>query len=139
MRFWLLPVLALWWCSQEARVPDTYPSGPDSQVQEGVPKGRIEGPLVWKSTIYPNSIRQYWIYVPAQYDPGKPAGLMVFQDGHQYVALDREYRVPIVFDNLIAAKAMPVTIGVFVNPGHSGDELPKDPWRSSNRSNEYDV
>jgi enterochelin esterase-like enzyme len=34
---------------------------------------------------------------------------------------------------------MPVTIGVFVNPGHAGDELPKDPWRSSNRSNEYDV
>ena len=54
---------------------------------------------------------------------------MVFQDGHQYVAQIARYRVPIVFDNLIAAKAMPVTIGVFVNPGHNGEELPKDPWR----------
>ena len=69
MRLLLLPVLALWWFSQEARVPDTYPPGPDSQPQAGVPKGRVEGPLVWKSTIFRNTIRQYWIYVPAQYDP----------------------------------------------------------------------
>ena len=136
---WLMLAVALASLSQEARVADTYPLGPDSQVREGVPKGRIEGPLVWKSTIYQNTVRQYWIYVPAQYDPSKPAALMVFQDGHQYVALDRDYRVPTVFDNLIAARAMPVTIGVFVNPGHAGEELPRDPWRSSNRSNEYDV
>ena len=139
MRSLMLAAVALASLSQEARVADTYPLGPDSQVREGVPKGRIDGPLVWKSTIYQNTVRQYWIYVPAQYDPSKPAALMVFQDGHQYVALDRDYRVPTVFDNLIAARAMPVTIGVFVNPGHAGEELPKDPWRSSNRSNEYDV
>jgi enterochelin esterase family protein len=139
MRSLMLAVVALASLSQEVRVPDTYPLGPDSQVRDGVPKGRIEGPLVWKSTIYPNTVRQYWIYVPAQYDPAKPAALMVFQDGHQYVALDRDYRVPTVFDNLIAAKAMPVTIGVFVNPGHAGEALPENPWRASNRSNEYDV
>jgi gluconolactonase len=68
MRLLLLAALALSWFSQETRVPDTYPLGPDSQVHDGVPKGRIEGPLVWKSTIYPNTIRQYWIYIPAQYD-----------------------------------------------------------------------
>jgi enterochelin esterase-like enzyme len=27
---------------------------------------------------------------------------------------------------------------VFVNPGNSGEELPADPWRGSNRSFEYD-
>ena len=64
---------------------------------------------------------------------------MVFQDGHQYVSSDREYRVPIVFDNLIPPKAMPVTIGVFVNPGHNRRGAAKGPWRSSNRSNEYDI
>jgi enterochelin esterase-like enzyme len=99
MRSLMLVVFALASLSQEARVADTYPLGPDSQVREGVPKGRIEGPLVWKSTIYQNTVRQYWIYVPAQYDASKPAALMVFQDGHQYVALDRDYRVPTVFDN----------------------------------------
>jgi len=38
--------------------------------------------------------------------------------------------VPLVFDNLIAAKEMPVTIAIFLNPGMRGDQ--------SNRSFEYD-
>ena len=138
MRSLMLAVVAVAALSQDTRVPDTYPPGADSQPRAGVPKGRVEGPLVWKSTIFADTVRQYWIYVPAQYDPRKPAALMVFQDGHQYVALDREYRVPIVFDNLIASHEMPVTIGVFVNPGHGGDTLPENPWRASNRSSEYD-
>jgi len=44
---------------QGGRVPDTYPLGPDSERQPNVPKGRVEGPLVWKSTIYSNTVRQY--------------------------------------------------------------------------------
>jgi enterochelin esterase-like enzyme len=138
MRSLISAVVAVAALSQDARVPDTYLPGTDSQPRAGVPKGRVEGPLVWKSTIFVDTVRQYWIYVPAQYDPQKPAALMVFQDGHQYVAPDREYKVPIVFDNLIASHEMPVTIGVFVNPGHAGDALPENPWRASNRSNEYD-
>ena len=47
--------------------------------------------------------------------------------------------MPIVFDNLIHKKEMPVTIGIFINPGHAGEELPADPWRGSNRSFEYDT
>src|SRR5258706_10786191 len=117
---------------------DDYTLGPDSQPQPGVPKGRVVGPLVWKSTVFASTFRQYWIYVPAQYDPSKPAALMVFQDGHKYVSTEEEYRVPVVFDNLIAKREMPVVIGVFVNPGHPGAELPADPWRASNRSYEYD-
>ena len=92
MRSLILAAFAMASLSQEARVPDTYTLGPDSQVHAGVPKGRIEGPLVWKSTIFPNTVRQDRIYVPAQYDAAKPAALMVFQDGHKYVDLDR--RVP---------------------------------------------
>ena len=64
---------------------------------------------------------------------------MVFQDGHKYVNTEQEYRVPVVFDNLITKGEMPVTIGVFINPGHAGGELPADPWRASNRSFEYDT
>jgi enterochelin esterase family protein len=77
------------------------------------------------------------LYVPAQYD-GTPAALMVFEDGHQYVDEGREYRVPVVFDNLIRRREMPATIGVFVNPGHVGDALPENAWTASNRSVEYD-
>ena len=68
-----------------ARAADDYTLGPDSQRQPGVPQGRVEGPFVWKSTIFGGTIRQYWIYVPAQYDAAKPAAVMVFQDGHKYV------------------------------------------------------
>jgi enterochelin esterase family protein len=122
-----------------ARAADDYKLGPDSMSQAGVPKGRIEGPLVFKSRIFRNTVRQYWVYVPVQYDAAKPAAVMVFQDGHKYVNTEQEYRAPVVFDNLIHKKEMPVTIGIFVNPGHAGDELPADPWRASNRSQEYDT
>jgi enterochelin esterase family protein len=122
----------------QASAPEPYTLGPDSQVQPGVPRGRVEGPFIWKSTIFPGTIRQYWIYVPAQYEPAAPAAVMVFQDGHKYVNVEQEYRVPVVFDNLIARGQMPVTIGVFVNPGHRGDTLPENPWRADNRSFEYD-
>ena len=87
MRSLMFAVVAVAALSQDARVPDTYAPGADSQPRAGVPNGRVEGPLVWKSTIFADTVRQYWIYVPAQYDPQKPAALMVFQDGHQYVAL----------------------------------------------------
>jgi enterochelin esterase-like enzyme len=138
MRLLPLTLVALGWIAQDARAPDTYPLGPDSRRQAGVAAGVVHGPMVWKSTIFQNTVRQYWVYVPAGYDAAKPAALMVFQDGHAYVKADGDYRVPIVFDNLIAKGEMPPTIGVFVNPGHSGEELPADPWRASNRSFEYD-
>jgi enterochelin esterase family protein len=118
---------------------DDYKVGPDSQPKPGVPEGKVEGPIVFKSTLFPGTIREYYIYVPAQYDPAKPACVMVFQDGHKYVNKKEEYRVPVVFDNLIHQKEMPVTIGVFVNPGHRGAEMPKDRWRANNRSVEYDT
>jgi enterochelin esterase family protein len=60
---------------------------------------------------------EYWIYVPAQYDPHTPAALMVFQDGGSY--LDRNGNNPAlnVIDNLIAEKKIPVMVAVFINPG----------------------
>jgi enterochelin esterase family protein len=116
---------------------DDYALGPDSMVQAGVPRGRVEGPFVWKSKVFADTIRRYWTYVPAQYDPAKPAAVMVFQDGHKYVSTEEEYRVPVVFDNLIHRGEMPVTIALFVNPGHSGEPFPER-WRESNRSYEYD-
>jgi enterochelin esterase family protein len=117
---------------------DDYTLGPDSQVQAGVPKGTVEGPLVFKSKIFANTVRQYWVYVPAKYDATRAYPVMVFQDGHAYVNAEGNYRVPVVFDNLINRGEMPATIGIFVNPGNLGEDLPKEPWRSTNRSAEYD-
>ena len=118
-----------------------YVLGPDSQRQEGVPKGAITE-HVWKSQIFEGTIRRYWVYVPAQYQAEAPAALMVFQDGHAYVQEDGRFRAPVVMDNLIHKKEMPVTIGVFIDPGHKKDQLPETPgWQPSpeNRSFEYDT
>jgi enterochelin esterase family protein len=119
-----------------------YPHGPDSFRHEDVPRGVVTT-HVWKdSQVFPGTIRRYYVYVPAQYDASQPAALMVFQDGHAYVNEDGGFRVPIVFDNLIHKGEMPVTIGVFVDPGHKKSELPPQPgWRPEpeNRSFEYDT
>ncbi|MCB9878997.1 MAG: esterase family protein [Planctomycetes bacterium] len=117
-----------------------HPYGADSERHEGVPQGKVTHHVHQSTTVFPGTIREYWVYVPAQYDGSADAALMVFQDGHAYVSETGDFRVPIVFDNLIHQGAMPVTIGVFVNPGHHADELPKPGWGGKdNRSVEYDT
>lgn len=114
----------------------SFELGPESQRQTEVPRGEVT-PLRWEnSRVYRNTERDWWVYVPAQYDGETPAALMVFQDGGNYVREDGQIRVPVVFDNLINAGDMPVTIGVFVNPGRFVGDNPEGPAR--NRSTEYD-
>ncbi len=124
-----------------ARTPDDYPISDEAQARKpGVPAGRVESFTFSESTVFPGTARDGWVYIPSQYDPAKPAALMVFQDGHAYVSTNGRMRAPIVFDNLIAAGDMPVTVGVFINPGHRGDNAPPAMgWGNrSNRSVEYD-
>ena len=114
-----------------------YKLGPDSYRRSNVPRGVVTK-YEWQSKIYRN-YREYYVYVPAQYDPNKPAALMVFQDGHAYVSDSGDFRVPIVYDNLIDQKKLPVTICLFVNPGHNSKDYPENRFRASNRADEYDV
>jgi gluconolactonase len=116
---------------------EQYPLGPDSQRQPGVPQGKVTQHR-WTSKIYPGTERNYWVYVPRQYDGSAPAAVMVFQDGSGYVREDGRWRVPVVFDNLIHRGQMPVTIGIFIDPGvlpapHENAEA------RYNRSFEYDA
>ncbi len=93
----------------------------------------------FESKIFENTTRDWSVYVPAQYKKDEPAALMIFQDGHSYRDVKGRFRVPVVFDNLIARGDMPVTIAVFINPGHDKSKGKTDsPWKSSNRSFEYD-
>jgi gluconolactonase len=94
------------------------------------PKGEVIHDTFDQSQIFPGTTRDYWVYVPKQYDPAKPACLYVNQDGIQYHA-------PAVFDKLIDAREMPVTIGVFVTPGRVKAPTDKALDRF-NRSLEYD-
>ena len=108
-----------------------YPLGPDSKPQPGVPKGEVLKLSFDQSKIFPGTARDYWIYVPAQYVPEKPACLYVNQDGIQSEA-------PTVFDNLIHKKEMPVTIGVFVMHGRVKAADANAALDRFNRSYEYD-
>ena len=120
---------------------EEYVLGPDSERQEGAPRGTVTE-HAWKSDVFPGTIRRYWVYVPEQYNAESPACVMVFQDGHAYVSEAGPFRVPVVFDNLIAKGEMPVTVGIFIDPGHLTESLPEEPgWRPrpENRSFEYDT
>ena len=64
---------------------------------------------------YPGTTREILVYVPQQYKDTAPACLLVCMDGILYDATT-------VLDNLIATGEMPVTIGVFINPGVVYDE-----------------
>jgi enterochelin esterase-like enzyme/sugar lactone lactonase YvrE len=127
----LLTVLAGFaWAGEE------YPLGPDSQRQPGVPVGTVTK-YTWTSKIFPGTVRDYWVYVPAQYTSEKPACVMVFQDGKSYVSEDGRARIPIVFDNLIAKHDMPVTIAILIDPGTLKASASGQQDRV-NRSYEYD-
>ena len=117
---------------------DQYTLGPDSQPKADVPKGTVTQMPPWtNSKIYPGTTRDWWVYVPAQYKAEQPASVMVFCDGGGFVKADGQFRVPVVFDNLIAKGEMPATIAIFINPGNFVAADPKEKPRS-NRSFEYD-
>jgi enterochelin esterase-like enzyme len=106
---------------------EVYETHPDARERAGVPKGTVKQMAPWSSKIFAGTTRDWWVYVPAQYNAANPAAVMVFQDG----AGARQYVVP-VFDNLIAKGDIPVTVGIFIEPG--GIKAPRD-----NRSFEYDT
>lgn len=108
-----------------------YEPGLDSKPQDGVPKGEVIKFSFEKSKIFPGTVRDVWVYVPAQYTPDKPACLYVNQDGVQWNA-------PVVFDNLIHKKEIPVTIGVFVMHGRVKAANGQAALDRFNRSLEYD-
>jgi enterochelin esterase family protein len=120
-----------------ALAAEDYPLGPDSQPQPGVPQGEVRKFTFETSKIFPGTKRDWWLYVPKQYDAAKPACAMVFFDGGGFAKPDSGFRVPVVFDNLIAKKEMPVTVGIFISPGTVPGSEPGKAARS-NRSYEYD-
>ena len=110
---------------------------PDAIAQDNVPKGTVEQMGSWESKIFPGTTRDWAVYVPAQYKADEPAVLMVFQDGERMRDINGRWRIPTVFDNLIARGDMPPTIAVFLNPGHDRSKKTKK-GKHSNRGFEYD-
>jgi len=114
-----------------AQTADNYEPGPDSKPQPGVPKGEVLKFTLDHSKIFPGTSRDYWVYVPAQYQPDKPACVYIQQDG-------LHWEVPTVFDNLIHKQELPIIIAVFVNPGVVKAADGNTALDRFNRSFEYD-
>ncbi len=89
---------------------DNYSLGPDSQPNPANPAGSTFKFELTGSKVFPGTVRTITVYVPAAYKGDKPACV--------YVGLDAlGFNAPTVFDNLIAQRAMPVTIGIGISPG----------------------
>ena len=89
---------------------DSYPLGPDSQTQSGVPTGKVFTFDMENSKIFPHTARRITVYVPSEYKADAPACVYVGLDG-------LHFKAPVVFDNLIVQHAMPITIAVGLDPG----------------------
>jgi len=118
--------------AQPAR--EEYPVPAEAVVRDGVPQGSIEGPFEFRSKIFPGTVREYWVYVPAQYSEDKPACTMIVQDGLNRA---KGWRLPQILDNMIHTGDIPVQIGIFVQHG-----IVPAPHENAqpryNRSYEYD-
>jgi len=95
------------------------------------PKGAIKEFAFDQSRIFPGTKRKGAVFIPAQYDPAKPACVYVRQDG--YNPAEKGF-----LESLIATGDMPVTVGVFVSPGELPAPDPKAMVRR-NRCHEYDA
>ena len=117
----------------EAQLQD-YPLGPDSKRQPDVPSGKVFSFSLDQSRdqskFFPGTQRIIDVYVPAQYTADRPACVLV--------ALDHLMRTqPIVFDNLIHRKELPIIIAIGLS---SGTDPSADPTHNPrfNRSFEFD-
>lgn len=88
----------------------------------GNPEGELSGGKQLQSKVFGYSF-SYRTYKPTAYQAGKPAALMIFQDGGNYTG---NFKAPRVFDNLIKDGSVPVIISVYIEP-------------TGQRSKEYDT
>ena len=127
-----LPILFILLCCTAFAQQKHNARTPEDPAKAALPqeeKGLVMDRTIEKSTIYPNTSRNLQVFVPKQYDGKTPACLVVGLDGNLFGAIT-------VIDNLIRSGEMPVTIGIFLQPGVSYDNNGK--VLRYNRSNEFD-
>ena len=109
---------------------NNYPLGPDSKRQAGVPSGKVFSFTMDQSKIFPGTQRTIEVYVPAQYTADRPACVLVALDHLMHTQ-------PIVFDNLIHRKELPIIIAIGLSSGTDPSAAPPHNPRF-NRSFEFD-
>ncbi len=97
---------------------------------EAILPGTIKQFTFTQSKVFPGTVRDVTVFIPAQYDGAKPACVYVKTDGYNP-------REKTFMETLIATKEMPATIGVFVKPGTLPAPI-KGALDRRNRCFEYD-
>lgn len=144
MKVWIFVSFAFLSLAQfayaDTRTAGDYLLTEDSLQHAEVKRGKLEGPFELRSNIIANTVRRYWIYVPANYSKRKPPNLLVFQDGQRAISAQGALHIPTVLDNLIQRGDIPSTLGIFVTPGNIGEHYPDDLGlqNPNNRMAEYD-
>ena len=109
-----------------------YPKDPAFAPLQKSDMGETINFTMENSKIYAGTSREITVYVPKEYTGKEPACLLVCLDGVLFNAIT-------VMQNLISSGEMPVTIGLFVQPGviyaRSGAQQRVQRY---NRSNEFD-
>ena len=124
---------------ESLNVPEDAQYNPCAEAYPGpnVPRGEVRESLGWDgSKVFPGTVRDVWIYTPAQLDPAMTPPLMVFQDGQFYLDPNGPVRTTAVLDSLIHAGDLAPTVAVFVMPGRRPGMTDQEATRQ--RSHEYD-
>lgn len=134
-------ILCALFCYAQLEIRTDLEITPDHLPQEGVPKGTLHGPFNFHSKIIEGTVRQYFLFVPAQYNADEPASVMIFHDAYRAINPEGPIRVHQVMENLIASGEMPVTIGIFITPGNRSEVYPDSlgTRNPNNRAQEYDA
>jgi enterochelin esterase-like enzyme len=115
MRFRLLIVALLLSVSAIAQT-----DSPWITPHAGIPHGKVSETSI-RDDIYKKT-RRIWVYTPAGYDArAKPYPLLVVLDGADNISASTDIPLPVMLDNLIAAKKIPPMIAVMVD-NYSGPE-----------------
>lgn len=94
-----------------------------------VPIGKTEQFTFFSSKIFPGTVRDVVVFIPAQYDGSKPACVHVQQDGYNDAWKNQ-------LELLIGHDDIPVMVSVFITPGNLN--APDNSKPRVNRSFEYD-
>lgn len=97
---------------------------------EAILPGQIKTFNFAQSRIFPGTVREVTVFIPAQYNGERPACVYVKTDG--YNPREKE-----LLERMIATQEMPVLIGVFVRPGDTPANV-KNAMGRRNRDLEYD-
>ena len=113
-----------------------YNPCPEAYPRPGTPQGALASYPAWDGAkVFPGTVRDVSVYTSPGLDRGRPADLLICQDGAGYLAAKGPVRAAQVLDVLTVKGQIGPTVAVFVDPGRlAGSDAPP----AEQRSVEYD-